>query len=45
MARADRRPHAPRPVGDRVFDVDALPDALDHCGSGGGFGTVVLTHG
>ncbi len=37
--------HRLRPVIDRVFPFDEVPEAFAHCASGGGFGKVVISHG
>ncbi|WP_428836953.1 zinc-binding dehydrogenase [Streptomyces cuspidosporus] len=34
-----------RPVIDRVFPFDEVPDAFRYVRSGGGFGKVVISHG
>jgi NADPH:quinone reductase-like Zn-dependent oxidoreductase len=36
--------HRLRPVIDRVFPFEEVPDAFDYCASGGGFGKVVILH-
>lgn len=36
--------HRLRPVIDRVFPFEQVPDALAYCGSGGGFGKVIISH-
>lgn len=36
--------HRLRPVVDRTFGFDAVPDALRYCRSGTGVGKVVVTH-
>ncbi|RMI33610.1 NAD(P)-dependent alcohol dehydrogenase [Nocardia stercoris] len=36
--------HRLRPVIDRVFAFDQLPEALTYIGSGGGFGKVIVSH-
>jgi NADPH:quinone reductase-like Zn-dependent oxidoreductase len=37
--------HRLRPVIDRVFPFDRVPEAFTYCESGGGFGKVVISHG
>ncbi|MFI1919892.1 NAD(P)-dependent alcohol dehydrogenase [Nocardia sp. NPDC020380] len=36
--------HRLRPVIDRVFTFDEVPEALDYIAAGGGFGKVVISH-
>lgn len=38
------RVHRLRPVIDRVFPFDRVPDALEYRGSGRGFGKVIITN-
>ncbi|MCO5986457.1 NAD(P)-dependent alcohol dehydrogenase [Actinoallomurus spadix] len=37
--------HRLRPVIDRVFPFDQVPEALAYCEAGGGFGKVIIGHG
>ncbi|MFC5186656.1 zinc-dependent alcohol dehydrogenase family protein [Actinomadura harenae] len=36
--------HRVRPVIDRVFPFEELPDAFAHCASGEGFGKIIISH-
>ncbi|MCO5968658.1 zinc-dependent alcohol dehydrogenase family protein [Actinoallomurus soli] len=36
--------HRVRPVIDRVFSFEQVPDAFEYCESGGGFGKVIIGH-
>ncbi|WP_028922738.1 zinc-dependent alcohol dehydrogenase family protein [Pseudonocardia acaciae] len=38
------RVHRLRPVIDRVFPFDRVPDALEHCRSGRGFGKIIIAN-